>query len=248
MNIDLQRASLLKRFSAYIVDLMALVCMVTLLALCLSSVLGYGDYSRRMEQIYEEYEKIGLIEITEELTEEEIAKYNAAVDLFNNDEEVQFVYSKVINLSLIIATVSIVASYAVLELLVPLWLKNGQTFGKKIFGIALMRLDGVQVTSFMMFVRTMLGKCVVETMIPVLLLLMMMLGANIGMTGLLIIGLILLAQVILLFATRNRSTLHDMLACTVAVDMQSQRIFDSPEARMEYIKRVSAENAAKAEY
>ena len=248
MNNDLQRASLLKRFSAYIVDMMALVCVVTLLALCQSSILGYGNYSRRMEQIYEEYEKIGLVEITEELTEEEIAKYNAAVDLFNNDEEARLVYSKVINLTLIIATVSIAVSYAVLELLVPLWLKNGQTFGEKIFGIALMRIDGVQVTPFMMFVRTMLGKCVVGTMIPVLLLLMMMLGANIGMTGLLIIGLILLAQVILLFATRNRSALHDMLACTVAVDMQSQRIFDSPEARMEYIKRVSAENAAKAEY
>lgn len=248
MNYDLQRAGIMKRFSAYIVDLMALVCLITLIALCLSSVLNYGEYSERMEEIYEKYEKLGLIEITEELTEEQIAKYNAAVDLFNNDEEVKFVYSKVINLSLIIATVSIVLGYALLEVAVPLWLKNGQTFGKKIFGIALMRTDGVRATPFMVIVRTMLGKCVVETMIPVLLILMLMLGANIGLTGILIIGLILLTQVILLFATRNRSTLHDMLACTVVVDMESQRIFDSPEARIEYIKRVSAENAVKAEY
>lgn len=248
LNNDLQKASLLKRISAYLVDLMALVCVISAVAFSLSAVLGYDDYSTQMDAIYEKYEKLGLIEITEELTEEQIAAYNAAVELFNNDEHARYVYGKVIDLSLIISSVSILVGYVVLEFLVPLWLKNGQTFGKKIFGIGLMRMDCVQVTPFMMFARGVLGKGVVETLIPALLLIMMFLGASIGATALLIIGLLLLAQVILLFATRNHSALHDMLACTIAVDLASQRIFDSPEARIEHIKRISAENAAKAKY
>lgn len=248
MNNDLQKAGLLKRFSAYLIDMMALICLMTAVALCLSAVLGYESYSEQMEAIYEKYEKMGLIEITEEMTEEQIAAYNAAVEAFNKDEEARYVYGKIIDLSLIIVSVSVLVSYLVLEFAVPLLLKNGQTLGKKVFGIALMRLDGVQVTPFMMFVRTVLGKCVVETMIPVLLLIMLILGADIGFVGLLVIGLILLVQVILLLATRTHSALHDMLACTVAVDMGSQLIFASAEDRVEYLKRISAEHAAKAEY
>ncbi len=249
MNNDIQRASRMKRFSAYLVDVMALVCVATLVMLCMSALLGYDSYSDRLEEIYEEYEALGLIQFEdEEPTPEEIERYNAAVEKFNNDEEVIMVYGKVVDLTLLIVSVGILLAYVLLEVLVPLWLGNGQTFGKKIFGIALMRIDGVKITTFMLLVRSILGKCVVETMIPALIVILMLLGGSVGAVGLLIIGLLLLAQVILLFATKNRTVLHDMLACTIAVDMESQRIFDSPEARTEFIKRISAENAAKAKY
>ncbi len=246
MNNDLQKASLLKRFSAYLVDLMALLCVVTLVALCLSAALGYNDYSERMDAIYEKY---GMKDFTDgEMTEEQTARFNEAVKAFNEDEEALAVYSKVIDLSLIIATMSTLVAFLLLELIVPLCLKNGQTFGKKIFGLGLMRTDGVKVTPFMMFVRAMLGKYVVETMIPLLLIIMMMLGASIGLMGLLVIALVWLLEIVLLFATRNHTTLHDLLACTIEVDLGSQRIFDSAHDRVEYMKRVSAEAAAKAKY
>ena len=156
-------------------------------------------------------------------------------------------YSMVVNLTLIIASFSILAGYLVLEFIVPLWLGNGQTLGKKIFGIALMRQDGVKITPLMLFARTILGKYTLETMIPVLIVIML-LFQMIGLIGTLIIGLILLLQVILLIATRTNSALHDLLACTVAVDMASQMMFDSPEALLEYQKRISAEKANRAEY
>lgn len=249
MNNDIQRAGLMKRFSAYLVDVMALLCVATLIMLCMSAITGYEAYSDRLEEIYEEYEALGLIQFEdEEPTPEEIERYNAAVEKFNNDEEVIAVYGKVVDLTLIIASVGILLAYVILEVLVPMRLGNGQTFGKKIFGIALMRIDSVKITGFMLLVRSLLGKCVIETMIPVLIIILMLLGGNVGMMGLLIIGLLLLVQVILLFATKNRTVLHDMLACTIAIDMESQRIFDSPEARTEYIKRISAENAEEAKY
>ena len=99
----------------------------------------------------------------------------------------------------------------------------------------------------MMFVRTVLGKYTLETMIPVLIIIML-LFQMVGLMGTIVIGFILLLQVILLIVTRTNSAIHDMIACTVAVDMASQMIFDSPEALLEYKKRISAELANRAEY
>ena len=48
--------------------------------------------------------------------------------------------------------------------------------------------------------------------------------------------------------SKNNSAIHDQMAATVAVDLASQRIFDSPEALMEYKKRVHAEQAQKETY
>lgn len=253
MNNDLQKASMLKRISAFTFDLILLCCLVVVFALSISAVLGYDGYHAQMDEKYEEYgQKYGIdvnISLDEynALTEEELEQYNAAVEAINGDEDAVRLYNLIVNLTLIIATASILLAYVALELVVPLLFGNGQTLGKKIFGIALMRVDGVKVTTFMMFVRTILGKFTVETMIPVLIVLMLLFGL-VGSFGTLIIGLILLVQVILLIATRTNSTIHDMMACTVAVDMASQRIFDSPEARTEYMKRISAEAAARAEY
>lgn len=253
MNKDVQKASMLKRISAFTFDMILLVCLVVAFALGVSALVGYDGYHAQMDEKYEQYgQQYGVdvnisIEEFNNLSEDELANYYAAVEAINQDEEATKLYSLIVNLTLAIATVSILLAYVALELVVPLLFGNGQTLGKKIFGIALMRVDGVKVTPFMMFVRTILGKFTVETMIPVLIILMLLFGL-IGSFGTMIIGLILLVQVILLIATRTNSALHDLMACTVAVDLASQRIFDSPEARMEYIKRINAEVAAKAEY
>lgn len=253
MNNEIQKASMLKRISAFTFDMILLVCLVVALAFGISAILGYDGYHARMDEKYEQYGQMFGIDVNismeqfDALPEAEQARYNEAVEAINQDEEATKLYSMIVNLTLVIATVSILLAYVGLELVVPLLFGNGQTLGKKIFGIALMRLDGVKVTPFMLFVRTVLGKFTVETMIPVLLIIMLLFGF-VGSIGTLIIGLILLVQVILLIATRTHSVLHDMLACTVVVDLASQRIFDSPEARVEYMKRLSAEAAARAEY
>lgn len=253
LKFDLQKASMLKRISAYTFDSILLVCLVMILAMSLSAILGYDDYHARMNAAYEQYGQMYGVDVSigweeyEKLPEAEKARYDETLAAINADGQAMHTYSMVVNLTLIIATVSILLGYLVLEFLIPVWLGNGQTIGKKIFDIALMRTDGVKVTTFMMFVRTVLGKCTLETMIPVLIAIML-LFQMVGLTGTLILGLLLLLQVILLLMTRTNSAIHDLLACTVAVDMASQHIFDSPEARMEYQKRMSAEAASKAEH
>ena len=244
---------MLKRISAYTFDMILLVCLVMVIAMAMSGIFGYDDYNARMDAAYEQYGQMYGINVSmtldeyEKLTPEQLDLYKQALEAINADQEVMHIYSMVVNLTLIIASLSILLGYLVLEFVVPLWLGNGQTLGKKIFGIALMRQDGVKITPLMLFVRTILGKYTLETMIPVLIVIML-LFQMVGVIGTMILGLILLLQVILLIATRTNSALHDLLACTVAVDMASQMMFDSPEALLEYQKRISAEKANRAEY
>ena len=125
---------------------------------------------------------------------------------------------------------------------VPFRMGNGQTAGKKIFSIAVMRTDGVRVTPFMMFARAILGKCTIETLVPVLLIIMLFFGLF-STVALVVLVLILLLQVILVAKTQNHSAIHDLMACTVVVDVNSQMIFDSQEHRLEYRKRFEEENS-----
>ena len=253
MIYDLQKASLGKRISAALFDIIILGCLVVALAAIFSAVFGYDNYNEQLTAAYDKYEKeydvdwdISLEDL-EKLTEEELARYKAAEEALNADEEAVFAYNMVFNLSLVIITLSILFGYFILEFIVPNIFGNGQTLGKKIFGIAVMREDGIKVIPPLMFIRTILGKFTIETMIPVLIIIMIMFE-TIGLMGTIIIGLILLLQIILMIVTRTNSTIHDVLAKTVVVDLSSQMIFDSEEALVEYKKKAHAEQAARQTY
>lgn len=253
MDFDVQRASLTKRLSAWLLDVILLVCLTVGLAALFSSLFGFDRYNAQLDEAYAHYGEVYDVDFNisaedyEKLTEEDLVRYNAAAEALNKDEKAVKAYSMIINLTMAITALSILFAYALLELAVPLWLRNGQTVGKKVFGIALMRTDGVRVTPFMMFARTVLGKYTLETMIPVLIILMLLFQI-IGLTGTIVLVLILILQLGLLFGTRNHSAIHDLLACTVAVDLESQRMFDSPQDRLDYQKRMKAEEASRAKY
>ncbi|MCD7756384.1 MAG: RDD family protein [Firmicutes bacterium] len=259
MIYDLQKASMWKRISALLLDVILLSILAVGFAALFSSLFHFDTYNSQLTAAYERYEEeFGYdFDITQDeydaMSEEERSGYDAAVTAANEalaaDEEAVYAYGMLLNLTLLILTLSILLSYAVLEFALPLIFGNGQTVGKKIFGIGLMRTDGVKITTFMLFVRTFLGKFTIETMIPVLILVMLYFGVSgIGFIGLVIIGLILLLQVVFLITTHTNSAIHDMLACTVAVDLSSQMIFGSPEELIAYKQRVQAEKAAKQDY
>jgi uncharacterized RDD family membrane protein YckC len=152
-----------------------------------------------------------------------------------------------INLTLTVVSVGILLSYLVLEFAVPMLLKNGQTVGKKIFGLGVMRVHGVKMNGVAMFIRTFLGKYTLETMIPVLVVIMLLFNMT-GLMGTLLVLGIGLTQIIMMIVTRTNSTIHDMLADCVVVDLSSQMIFDTEEELLDYKKRMSAENAARESY
>lgn len=250
---DLQKASMWKRVSAFLFDSILLGIVVVGIAFVLSSILKYDSYNTALNNAYASYEaEYGIVfDITEEqyntMSEEDLNKYNEAYAALIADEEAMYAYNMVVNLTLLIVSLSILLGYLVTEFAVPVRFGNGQTLGKKIFGVAVMRTDGVKVTPPLLFIRTILGKFTIETMIPVLIIVMIFFN-SIGIVGILILGLILLLQVILAIATHTNSFIHDVLAKTVAVDMASQMIFESEQELIEYKKKVHAEKATRQEY
>lgn len=252
MIYDIQRASFLKRMPAWLLDMILLVTLITGFVAGLSYVLDVDTYSENLDACYAKYEeKYGIDFAKTEadfsaMTEEELTVYEAAAEELSKDTEVQKAYEMFMSLTLVTWSLGILGAHLILEFLIPLWLKNGQTLGKKVFGVALMRKDGIKVTPFMMFTRAILGKYTLETMIPVLLVVMAFFGF-LGLEGILVVAIILLLQVIIPFVTRNKTAIHDILACTVAVDLSSQMIFNSLEEQLEYHKQLHEEIAAEAD-
>ena len=253
MIFDLQKASLSKRISAFLFDFIILCVIAVGIATLLSLIVGYDARLEQLEIKYNKYEEIYGIDTdisTDDynaLTEAEKQKYADASNAMAEDEEMTKLYSILMNLTLITVSFAILLAYVITEVLVPLFFKNGQTLGKKIFGVALMRTDGVAVSPFQIFVRAILGKYTIETMIPVFLLLLIFFGA-IGDIGFLIVALLLLLQLIVMIATRSNSLIHDLFAVTVAVDMSSQMIFKNADEMLEYKKALAEKKAREQAY
>ena len=253
MVTDLQKAGLWKRISAGLFDFVMIVMVVAGMATLLSWVLNVDTYSQAYSAAYHQYQNQYGVEFDidqetyEGLTDQQVEAYDAAYQAFIADEAVLYNYNMIVNLWLVIATFSILLAVLLLEFVVPLLFKNGQTLGKKVFGVALMRTDGVKVNPVQMFVRTILGKFTIEIMIPVYICIMIYFN-TIGIVGLVFLAVVLVGELMSLTLSKTGSLLHDVLAGTVAVDMVSQRIFETPEDRVEYIKRLHAEEASRQEY
>ena len=252
MKYDVQKAGMLRRIPAWLLDLILLITLATGLIAGMSYVLDMDTQVDKMDAIYKQYEKEYGVSFTitgeeyEKLSEAEKAKYEQANVALAEDTQAQKAYELLMNLTLITLSVGILGAFLILEFAVPLLLKNGQTLGKKAFGVALMRNDGIKVTTFMMFARSILGKYTVETMMPVLLLVSMFFNGGSGFSVMLLAAF-LLAQIIIPLATRNKTAIHDLMACTIAVELSSQMIFDTVQEQEEYYKRLDEENAASAD-
>lgn len=253
MVTDLQKASLWKRLSAGLFDLILIAMLAVGMAALLSWAFGYNTHSQNLNDAYSCYEAQYGVEFQmtqqafDELTQEQKDAYDTAYAALIADEDVIYHYNMVLNLTLLITTFSILLTVLLLEFVVPLLLKNGQTLGKKIFGVALMRSDGIKVSPIQMFIRTVLGKFSIEIMIPVYVLMMIFFN-TIGIIAVAILGAILVGELLSLVLSKTNALIHDSIAGTVAVDMASQMIFETPEERVEYIKRLHAEDVSRQEY
>lgn len=259
MIYDLQKASILKRISAFLLDFILIVIIAvgaaTLFSLILNFDQTYDTYYNRYELVFQESDKQIKQELeinfdwkdgVEKLTAEQKAKYDKYVEklgeALNKDEQLVTAYNNVIFLTLTIVPLSLFVSFLLLEFVLPLILKNGQTVGKKIFGIGVCHTNGVKIKTFSLFVRGVIGKFTIETMVPIFLLLMMFFRG--GITALIVIGLLLILQLIVFFKTKTRSFIHDVISYSCEVDLASQLIFDTEDDRLSYITQSHAQSGA----
>ena len=253
MVYDLQKAGLWKRIAAWMFDGILTTILAVGFGVLLSMLLGYDAYSQTLDDAYARYEtEYGIVfDISQEeyaaMTQEQAASYNAAYDALIGDMEAMHAYNMVISLMLVITSIGILLAVLLWEFMIPLWLGNGQTLGKKIFSLCLVRSDGVKLNGLQLFARTVLGKYAVETMIPVFILMMLFWG-TVGLGGTLVLFALALAQLLCVALSRTNSAIHDFLAGTVVVDITSQMIFRTTEDLIAYKKRIAAEQAARQVY
>ena len=253
MAHELQKANIWKRISAWMFDGIITGILAVAIGLILSALLGYDSYSDTLDLAYETYEtRFGVsFEISQAdfdaMDASQRENYNAAYQALIADGEAMYAYNMMISLSLVIISLGVLLAVVVWEFIIPLRLGHGRTLGKKIFGLCLVRSDGVQMNNLQLFTRSILGKYAIETMVPMLIMLMIFWG-TMGVVGTLVVASLTIGQVLSVLVTRSNSAIHDLLAGTVVVDYASQTIFRSTEDLIEYQKKLAAERAARADY
>ena len=250
---DLQKASMWKRISAYLFDVILLGIVAVLCMLGLSAILNYDSYSETVNNAYASYGEKYNVDLRisnsefEKLDEDAKKRTEDALYALNQDVESKRALNMMMQLSLLIASFGILAGYVIMEFIIPLLFKNGQTLGKKIFGIAVMHTSFIKLSPPMLFARTILGKFAIETMVPVYIILMMFFGA-IGIVGPAILILLIVLQAGVMLFTNTNSAIHDLLAKTVTVDLASQKIFEDEKELLKWKEQMHAEKAAKQTY
>ena len=270
----IEKASMLKRISAYILDAILTVILASGFVFAISAIINYDSYYDKMNQYYDEFEEENgfsfnmfsknedelndkekqIKEISskalEDLTEEEKQikeEYEKAIDDFVNDKDMLYIYNMLINLTLLMLTISVLLAILIIEFVLPLVFKNGQTIGKKCFGLCLVKNNCVRINAPILFIRTVLGKFTVETMIPIYIIIMIIFGGA-GITGTIVLVLILFIQLILVISTKNNCLIHDLMAGTVVVDKNGQMIFDTENDLIEFKKNFHKEESLRKEY
>lgn len=244
---------MLKRISAYVLDFILLLVLITGIAFALSAALGCDNHWNTFQTTYQKYEEeYGVdFDISQEdylaLSDEARAYFDTAYKAFGEDIDARRSYEMLINLSLIVISISTLLGFMGLEFVVPMLFGNGQTVGKRVFGISVMQVNQVRISPVPLFVRTVLGKYTIETMAPLFIVMLIFTGA-LGAVGTVVLGLLLVLQIVMIVITKTNSPIHDLLASTVVVDHSSQLIFDSEAKLLEYKKQLSADKAQNSEY
>ena len=253
MVYDLQKASMWKRIAAWMFDGILTATLAVGFGLLLSVLLGYDAHNEKMETSMAAYEsQYGVVfDISQEeflaMTDAQRQNYDDAYATLIADGEFVYAYNMSLNLTMVITTVSILLAMVIWEFAVALYFGNGQTLGKKIFGLGLVRTDGVRVNNLQLFTRVLLGKFTIGTMLPVYLVILLLFG-SIGLLGTVLLMGIGLAQLLCVILSRTNAFIHDLMAGTAVVDISSQMIFRTTEDLLAYKKQVAAEQAARQAY
>ena len=261
MRFELQRADFWKRISALLFDMIALGVVMVIAAIAMSWVLRFDDCDTYVTETKNEYaQQYGIsLDITaeeyEEFSPEVKQKYNDCLDALNKNAKFLAAY-QLRNMCIVaIPSFSILLGYIVTELIVPIFFKNGQTLGKKAFGLGVIHTNGVRLKGQAHFIRTIIGKCFIETLVPLLFIYgslgELRIGGQVinwGAAGLIMVVLMLILELYSVITTKTRSTIHDLISDTVVVDLASQMVFETHDDLVAYKTKLHEEMVNSKEY
>ena len=118
MFLGLQKASVLKRASAFLLDLILFSILAVGIAALISAITGYDQYTIQQDQYLDTYAEqyLGMkLEDFEKLTEEQQASYEKAYqDMYialNDNEDFSKVFSMIVSLSLLMVSLGVFFCY-----------------------------------------------------------------------------------------------------------------------------------------
>lgn len=126
--------------------------------------------------------------------------------------------------------VGIAISYSLYYLSVPLIFKDGETFGKRMFGLCLVNKNGFQVQKPQVVIRTL-------PLALIMLALFFFLG---NIYGIMFTLFILMVSYILVIFTKDHEAIHDFMALTYVVDKRDSVFFNNIEEQDRQEKAYSA--------
>ena len=244
MAFSLQKANMYKRISAWLFDAVMCLVLATGMLVVMSALLKYDVQAEKLNGIYEDYyakyeaehEGIELNptdEVFNAFTPEELEAFNYHRDEVNKligaDEEAQRLQIVIINYTFIMITISLLVVSLVWHFLIPMIMRDGRTLGKKIFGLGVMRTNGLKLSNPILFVRSILGLFTMETMVPVFFALMIYFGF-LGIVGIVAAVLLGVLEIVVMTYTKTNASIHCLLSDTVVIDYASQQIFQTQEA------------------
>ena len=260
MTISIQKANFWKRFSAWLVDTVAVFFVALGVFILACSIVG----TDKLEQAYqnkiepyrvavetefsidldfintEEYRKMEQADRTAYDTLYKTAK-DALAKKIEADKDAMALYNEWITQSITAAIVGLLTSHLLLNFCLPLILKNGQTLGKKTFGLAVMRTNGVKVGGTALFIRQFIGLFAIETMAVLYM-------CTLIPVGLITAALVQVLQIGVMIKTETNSSIHDLLADTVVVELASQQIFETEEERAQFLAKEAANDTDTTSY
>lgn len=124
---------------------------------------------------------------------------------------------------------SVIAGGLICYIIIPLFIKNGQTIGKKIFKLGLANSDGYKFSNYQLILR----------FIPVLfvsLALLIPIWSSLFFVFAFVIT-ILLASFAFMMASPKKGALHDFIARTIVIDKESSIIFENELEEEKYIEQ-----------
>lgn len=246
---EFYKAKPIKRFAAYVIDMILLLAITFGVMVPMCSWLGYANSREELVPFYEKYSQEYGIDLQisgteyDELSEKQKEAYDKAYDAMNQDKEALYVMNKILFTVLASAAAGFLVGYAILEVALPLIFKNGQTIGKKAMKLCVMHKDHVLVSPWQVIFRAILGKYFIGTLIPMVLLALPELKIWI-ISGSFILAIIAMTQAFIVLMSQANCGIHDKLFNTVVADFEQQYIFDTLEERRAYDAELAAREEA----
>lgn len=224
-----KKASTIKRLGAYLIDAILFITLFAGMVLLVSYIVGYQNNYSLLESKYIEHGVYILKNNTYTFCDETTDLCKQAWIDFNNDKDACYYYDHSTSLTTLIITISAFISYGILEFVMPMIFKNGQTIGMKCFKIGLIDKQGIRVKNIQIFIRFLFGKFLVSRILPVYGFIFMVFNLTGGLYGFVLAVGILLCDLAMMIFSKTKSGIANAISSTYAVDLEETYIFNTIE-------------------